>query len=292
MRLQERPPRRRAQRVTSESADGRRYRVSPTPAPRPVDRSKAPPAPGPFWRARVDFSATFAPLTSELAASTMPAIPITPSSDAPLRTPSRSSDIPSNLLTRAFNGLPLAAIANCGVIAVPLQVSQRAYVFQAVAAYRDRGIVAAVLALHANPLVHPPDRGVIEQHRFREYLEQVHEVIQPLDVRQFMRDDRLDLRIRKPCQRRDRQQHDWADARRSPPEPAATAERQNRTARSIPISLLHRHHRAATVARYRYVRNLAQPLHQHETARAAQAEQHNPGHPQPHQPQHRFRLRC
>ena len=79
---------------------------------------------------------------------------------------------------------------------VPLSSSRSAsacaYAY-GIAAQADGEIVAAVLALGANPPRQPPDGRVIEQQRLDERLQQVDEIVVPADVRELVRQDRLEL---------------------------------------------------------------------------------------------------
>ena len=77
-----------------------------------------------------------------------------------------------------------------------------------IAAQADGEIVAAVLALDADPAREPPDRRMIEEHRLDERLQQVHQVVVAADVRELVRENRLELLRRERRERARREQHD------------------------------------------------------------------------------------
>src|SRR5215472_11317316 len=81
-------------------------------------------------------------------------------------------------------------------------------ILDTISANQNRGIVTAMLAFGAYATVKPPDRGVIEEQGLHHNLEGVDQEIQPLYVRQFVRDDRLQLIFRESSKRRNRQEHD------------------------------------------------------------------------------------
>ena len=89
-----------------------------------------------------------------------------------------------------------------------LEIGQRVRVGVRIAAQAHRQIVAAVLALDADPARQPPHRRVIEEQRLDERLQQVDEVVVAADVRQLVREDRLELLRRQSSQRARRKQHD------------------------------------------------------------------------------------
>src|SRR5277367_3147520 len=64
-----------------------------------------------------------------------------------------------------------------------------------------------MLALGANALIQPPHRGVIEEQSLNRNLKKIYEWIKPLDVRQFVRDHRLQLFLRKTGESAYRQQN-------------------------------------------------------------------------------------
>jgi hypothetical protein len=69
-------------------------------------------------------------------------------------------------------------------------------------------IVTAALTFGTNAFIQPPDGGVIEQQSLSRNLEKIHEWIKPLDVRQFVRDNRLQLLLGKARESSHRQQDD------------------------------------------------------------------------------------
>ena len=89
-----------------------------------------------------------------------------------------------------------------------LEVGEGFRVSVGIAAEPDREIVAAVLALNADPARQPPYGGVIEEQRLDERLEQVDEVVVTTDVRELMRQDRFELLRPHARQRARRHQHD------------------------------------------------------------------------------------
>ena len=103
-----------------------------------------------------------------------------------------------------------------------LELRQRLRISDAIAAHSNRHIVATVFAFGPNPVRQPPDRGVIKEKRLRERLEQIDGVVVTADVRQLVRENRLDLRRRQRCHRCDRKKNDRAkapDQRRDVDEP-------------------------------------------------------------------------
>ena len=87
------------------------------------------------------------------------------------------------------------------------QLGQRGDVDQPIAAHVHGEIVAAVFALGADLRRHPPHRRVIEQQRLDHRLQQVDEIVVTADVRELVREDRLQLLGRQARERRRRQQH-------------------------------------------------------------------------------------
>ena len=65
-----------------------------------------------------------------------------------------------------------------------------------VSAQCDRHVIAAMFALGANPLVKPPDGGMVEKQRFDGDLEDINEGIQPFDMGQFVGNHGLQLALR------------------------------------------------------------------------------------------------
>ena len=129
------------------------------------------------------------------------------------RQPSRAAcpacdGAPSRRRTRCSSEPPVAASASRPRAAAQLlEVGQRARVGVRIAAQADREIVAAVLALGANPPRQPPHRRVVEQQRLDQRLQQVDEIVVAADVRELVGEDRLELLRREPGQRARRQQH-------------------------------------------------------------------------------------
>ena len=87
------------------------------------------------------------------------------------------------------------------------ELGERLCVADRVAAERDGDVVAAVLALHANPLRQPPHGRVVEQERLRDRLQHVQGVVVAADVRELVRQDRFDLRRRQRRECGDREQN-------------------------------------------------------------------------------------
>ena len=86
-------------------------------------------------------------------------------------------------------------------------------VFDRVAAHAQRHVVATVLALDSQPAGQPPHGRMIEEQGFSDRLDQVDEVIVPLNVRELVRQDGVRLRGREIRERRHRHDDDG-------PEPA------------------------------------------------------------------------
>ena len=123
--------------------------------------------------------------------------------------------------------------------AVRFQLRQRARIGEHVARDGDGHIVAAQFALGANVPRHPPDRGVVEQQRFGDALQDVDQIIVPPDVRQLMQQQRLQMLGRQTAERAHRDQHHGtqpADHRRAPAparRPAAARGGRGQSARRV-----------------------------------------------------------
>ena len=116
---------------------------------------------------------------------------------------------PSSRRTRCSSDPPVAASTSvAGCRTQPFELGERRRVGHRIAAQAHREIVAAVLALDADPARQPPHRRVIEQQRLDERLQQVDEVVVTPDVRELVREDRLELVRRQAGQRARRQQDD------------------------------------------------------------------------------------
>ena len=89
-----------------------------------------------------------------------------------------------------------------------LEVGQGSRVRHRIAAQVHRQIVAAVFALDPDSARHPPHRGVVEQHRLDQRLQQVHQRVVATDVREFVRQDRFELLRRQSAEHARRQKHD------------------------------------------------------------------------------------
>ena len=92
-----------------------------------------------------------------------------------------------------------------------LEIGKRAGIGHRIATQADREVVAAVLALGADASRQPPDRGVIEEQRFDERLQEVDQVVVASDVRELVRQERLELPGRQAGERAGRHQHDRFD---------------------------------------------------------------------------------
>jgi len=88
-----------------------------------------------------------------------------------------------------------------------LQHGESLRVVERIAANGNRDVVAAVLAFNSNPFRHPPDRGMIKQHRFGERLEHVDEIVVAPNVGELVRENRLHLRWCQGGQRRNGKQN-------------------------------------------------------------------------------------
>ena len=107
---------------------------------------------------------------------------------------------PSRRRIRCTSDPPLAAMASSAAGSAQLfEIGQRPGVGDRIAAEADREIVAAVLALDADPPREPPDRGVIEQECLDQRLQEVDQVVVTADVRELVRENRLELLRRSPA---------------------------------------------------------------------------------------------
>ncbi len=101
---------------------------------------------------------------------------------------------PTSRTMRSKSEPPFAAIAKAGASEQqPLELDERAGVAHRVAAGGHREVVAAVLALDAHAVRHPPHGGVVEEQRLGRGLQQVHQVVVAADVRQLVGQDQLEL---------------------------------------------------------------------------------------------------
>ena len=97
-----------------------------------------------------------------------------------------------------------------GIGAQFLEVGKRLCVGVWVTTEAHGKVVAAVLAFDADAPRQPPDSGVVEEQRFDERLHEVHEVVVTPDVRQLMRENRLELLGSHPGHRAHGHEDDWA----------------------------------------------------------------------------------
>ena len=97
------------------------------------------------------------------------------------------------LQQRSAGGRHRDVMIRRGPRAQRLEIGQRAGVGDRIAAQADREIVAAVLALDADAARQPPHRGVIEEQRLDQRLQQVDEIVVAADVRELVREDRFEL---------------------------------------------------------------------------------------------------
>ena len=88
-----------------------------------------------------------------------------------------------------------------------LELGERLGVADWIAAQCDGDVIAAVFALHADPIREPPDRRVIKEQRLDNGLQHVDRVVVAANVRELVREDRFDLRRRQRRERRDGQQN-------------------------------------------------------------------------------------
>ena len=92
-----------------------------------------------------------------------------------------------------------------------LEIGKRAGVGDRITTQADGEVVAAVLALRANASRQPPDGGVIEEQRLDERLQEIDQIVVAPDVRELVRQNRLELLGRQAGQRARRHQHDRLD---------------------------------------------------------------------------------
>lgn len=92
-------------------------------------------------------------------------------------------------------------------IAALLEVDERARIDDRVAGGGDGEIVAAILPLDADPAGDPPDGRVVEEQGLSRALDQVDEVVVAADVRELVREQRLDLFDGHTGERRNREEH-------------------------------------------------------------------------------------
>ena len=109
----------------------------------------------------------------------------------------RSDGRPRMRRTRPTSEPSVAASANAAALH-RRQLGERRDIDQAIAADRDRQIVAAVLALGAHFGRHPPHGRVIEEQRLDDRLQQVDEIVVPPHVRELVRENRFELLRRQP----------------------------------------------------------------------------------------------
>jgi hypothetical protein len=95
-----------------------------------------------------------------------------------------------------------------GPVAQLFEAGERSRVGVRIAAQAHREIIAAVLALDPDSARYPPDRRMIEEQRLDERLQQVDDVVVPPDVRELVRENRLELVWRETGKRARRQQND------------------------------------------------------------------------------------
>ena len=87
------------------------------------------------------------------------------------------------------------------------ELRERFRVRDGIATQRHRDVVAAMLALDTNPRREPPHRGMVEEQCLHDRLQQVDQIIVAADMRELVRENRLDLRRRQRGDRGDRQQN-------------------------------------------------------------------------------------
>ena len=75
----------------------------------------------------------------------------------------------------------------------------------------DRAIVTTILALLANALRYPPDDRVVEEQGFHDGLHDVHKIVTPGHVSEFVRKKRNDLLVGESGEESGGEQHDWLD---------------------------------------------------------------------------------
>ena len=119
--------------------------------------------------------------------------------------------------TRSRRLPPVAATPSSGRrIAQFLERRERAGVHDAIGADGDDDVVAAELAFEADAPRQPPDGRVIEEQRLDRALEEIDQVVVPPDVRQLVRENRVELGRREAGQharRNDNRRTDPADER-------------------------------------------------------------------------------
>ena len=84
---------------------------------------------------------------------------------------------------------------------------ERAGVGESIAADVDGEVVAAVFAVAANLLRDPPHSGMVEEQSLHDGLQNADEVVVAADVRQFVSEDRFDLRRREAAEAAHRNEH-------------------------------------------------------------------------------------
>jgi len=90
--------------------------------------------------------------------------------------------------------------------AVLLQRGQRRGVLVRAALRRHYQIVTTVFTFGADHAGNPPDGGVIERQAFHENLQQIHQIIVPPDMRQFVQQDGFHLVGAQTCEQPHRYQ--------------------------------------------------------------------------------------
>src|SRR5712671_2043397 len=96
--------------------------------------------------------------------------------------------------------------------AVRFQFRERANVGHDITRCRDSKIIATQFTLRSDLIGNPPYGRMIEERSLGNTLENVHQVVEPSDVRQFMDEQYLHLRGRKTGQR-----SDWYENHRTHP---------------------------------------------------------------------------
>ena len=115
---------------------------------------------------------------------------------------------PSSRSMRASNDPPFAASASCGPAASQgFKLSQCPRVSQRVALNGNSEIVATMLSLQSHLLGNPPDGWMVEEQSLDGCLQQVHQIVVPADVSQFVSQNGFELLRRKPCQSAGRQKN-------------------------------------------------------------------------------------
>ena len=109
---------------------------------------------------------------------------------------------------RASNDPPFAASANRGPLMRRVSSSAKCTrVSQRVALNGNSKIVAAMLSFETHLLRNPPDGWMVEEQSFDGCLQQVHKIVVPPDVSQFVSQNGFELLRRKPCQSAGRQKN-------------------------------------------------------------------------------------